>query len=146
MAGGDRFEAYIVVFIFTGERLAAALFLVRLTNPLVAAPELDIKIFIDCERPEGLPTPEEIVQKCQTFDVEQAEAPFTDFPKRGFVPESKDGTQVAFVKHGSDIAMSEAITQNFVWMKFKDDPTVDVPVVYLAFKEGTLGYIVMELI
>lgn len=107
-----------------------------------------MKIIIDYQRPKDLPTPEEIVQKCRDFDIEQAKAPFTHFPKRGFALESRDGTKVAWVKHGSDIAMSEAMTQGCVWNKFNGDSIGDVrvPVVYLAFEEGRYGYIVMELI
>ncbi|KAJ3515882.1 hypothetical protein NLJ89_g1490 [Agrocybe chaxingu] len=114
----------------------------------VATPKFTIKLWIDNERPRDLPSPEDIVQICQDHDKEQANAPLTDFPKQGFPLKSKNGTEIAWVKHGRDIDLPEAMMQSYLSAKFKGDATLKVcaPAVHLAFEDGSYGYMVMELV
>ena len=114
----------------------------------MATSKVKINLWIDNERSQEMPSPEDIVQICHEHDVQQMNAPRTDFPKRGFPLKSKNGSEIAWVKHGRSIYLPEAVMQSYLHAKFKDDTTLKVraPAVYLAFDDRSCGYIVMEFI
>ncbi|KAF9568220.1 hypothetical protein CPC08DRAFT_625449, partial [Agrocybe pediades] len=95
-----------------------------------------------------IPPPEDIVKICHEHDKEQLNAPLTVFPVTGFPLKSKTGSEIAWVKHGSDICLAEAAMQHCVFKNFQSlgIPKVRAPAVYLAFGDGRYGYIVMEFI
>ncbi|KAF5368778.1 hypothetical protein D9615_010412 [Tricholomella constricta] len=100
-----------------------------------------IKIVIDAEnKPANLPDPEVIIEQCHG-------PAHTKINFRG-VRLLLDNEEYYWVKFGPDITMGEARTQDYVArvLERNADTTVKVPSVYLAFQEGSFGYIVMEYI
>lgn len=102
-----------------------------------------IELFIDAiNKPYNLPDPEGIIQQCR--DARSNPANSRSNKDRGVPLVDKS----AWVKYGRSIDMGEALTQDFVAKALERIPNaaVRVPLVYLAFRRGGIGYIVMEYI
>jgi len=98
-------------------------------------------VILTDDRPTDLPLPENIVQLCR-------EAVY-DYNIRGIpVIDETSGVASAWVKYGTTVKMSEALTQDWVGQVINASPdaTVRIPKVYCAFERGESGYIVMEYI
>jgi hypothetical protein len=97
-------------------------------------------------KPNNLPSAEEIIQQCKTCALANAANSTSD--KRGvsLVDESKDGAACAWVKFGPCITMAEARTQHYVAQVVNGDDAaaVRVPYICLSFESHGWGYIVME--
>ncbi|KAL0578480.1 hypothetical protein V5O48_003529 [Marasmius crinis-equi] len=100
--------------------------------------EIKFVILAD-DRPNNLPPPETIVQLCRAAGHDTRGVPLFD--------ESR-GLNLAWVKYGHTVTMSEAHTQDAVWQALNAIPDAPgrIPKVYQAFKSGYRGYIVMEYI
>ncbi|KAG8950624.1 hypothetical protein FRC04_007248 [Tulasnella sp. 424] len=102
----------------------------------------DFAVLAD-DRPETLPSREEIVALCKKAGYNRTGIPFRSQPS---------GPVVAWIKYGPNVPMDEAYTQDWVAKFLNADPEADVrvPLVYMAFTSPTryrdLGYIVMEFI
>ncbi|CUA77050.1 hypothetical protein RSOLAG22IIIB_12511 [Rhizoctonia solani] len=97
-----------------------------------------IALAVETTSPTWLPTPHELILKCKEHG----------FSPNAFRISSPCGSQHAFIKFGSSVAMGEALTQNYVAniVNADEDAVVLIPRVYLAFQYKGAGYIAMEYI
>jgi hypothetical protein len=102
-----------------------------------------IELVIDADnKPDNLLDPKAIVQQCRDANSNSNKL-------RGVPLVNKShGAPYAWVKYGWYTTMGEALTQDFVGKAINGNPNaaVRVPRVYLAFRSGDYGYIVMEYI
>ena len=110
-----------------------------------------IELVIDGDnKPVNLPDPKEIVEQCHDAARARSSAANTNSNDLRGVPlvDKSSGAAYVWVKYGQSITMGEALTQHFVAQAIngKADAAVRIPCVYLAFRSGSFGYIVMEYI
>ena len=110
-----------------------------------------IELVIDGDnKPVNLLGPKAIVQQCRDAAHAQSGDANSDSNNLRGVPlvDKSRGAAYAWVKYGWSITMGEALTQDFVGQAIngKADATVRILCVYLAFRSGNYGYIVMEYI
>ena len=107
-------------------------------------PQIELVIDND-NKPANLLGPKAIIKQCR--DAANADSS-SDYIRGIPLVDKSCGTTYAWVKYGQSITMGEALTQDFVGKAIngKADVAVWVPCVYLAFRFGTYGFIVMEYI
>ena len=110
-----------------------------------------VKLVIDSDnKPVNLPGTNEIVQQCRDAVHARSSAANSDSNDLSGVPlvDKSSGAAYVWVKYGWYVTMGEALTQHFVAQAIngKADAAVRIPCVYLAFRSGNYGYIVMEYI
>ena len=104
--------------------------------------------FLADDRPDNLPSRDQIVAMCKEAGRNHDGIPFPNHPS---------GPITAWIKYGPSVTVAEALTQDMVAKLLNADPkaAVRIPHVYQAFStdddilfdaESNLGYIVMEYI
>ena len=108
-----------------------------------------VEVFINDEgKPANIPDYPTLIAQC--FDLLPQQTTAINISGVHIALDKRSGEDVSdiWVKFGSTVAMSEAMTQRFVAQHLQADnnPDVRAPRVYLAFKWGAFGYIVSEFI
>jgi hypothetical protein len=151
-------DVAFVIIIVIGECLAAVAFVVGTASPLAVTATtpafsvttiMRMKSIIDAEnKPDNLPDPKEIVWQCRAARAARANSSPDSEYLSGVALVDESGDAYVWVKFGQSITMGEAQTQHYAGqvLNNKANAAVRVPHVYLAFKWGKSGYIVMEYI